>query len=165
MAAKINNVDYSWSMIKLLTNLSGDSESAPLFVDATAVSWSTSRKVENHYGLGGQVRKRGFGNVEYNAKITLPYGTQIALREKSSNGTLLGLGEFNLVVSWAQDLAQGISSETITLAGCIFTEDGMDASQDDTSLPKEFDLHPYRIYNPKAAQLPSTGWSYEMFSK
>lgn len=167
MAAKINNVDYSWSMIQLQTSLSGESASAPIFVDATAISWKASRKVDNLYGLGGQPRKRGFGNVTYEASITLPFGTQIALRNQSGNstGTLMGLGEFNIVVSWLNDLAKDVSTETVTLAGCIFTEDGMDASQDDTTLTHEFDLHPYRIYTPKAAQLGASGWSYEMFSK
>lgn len=162
---KINNVDYSWSMIQLQTNLSGESPNSPIFVDCTAISWKATRKVDSIYGLGGQPRKRGFGNVTYEASITLPFGTQIQLREKSSNGTLLGLGEFNIIVSWINDLAENVSSETITLAGCLLTEDGMDASQDDTSLPQEFDLHPYRIYNPKAAQLGSTGWSFELYSK
>lgn len=113
--AEINNVDYSWSMIQLQTNLSGESEAAPLFVDCTAISWNAKRKVDKIYGLGGQQRKRGFGNVTYEASITLPYGTQVMLREKSSNGTLLGLGEFNLIISWVNDLAKSITKETTTV--------------------------------------------------
>ena len=123
--AKINHVDYSWSMIQLQTNLSGESADSPIFVDCTAISWSAERKVDSIYGLGGQPRKRGFGNVKYEASMTLPFGTQIMLREKSSNGTLLGLGEFNLIVSWVNDLAENITSETITLAGCLLTKDGL----------------------------------------
>lgn len=161
--ATINNVAYSWSMIQLQTNFTGESAQAPIFVDATAVKWSTERKIESIYGLGGQPRKRGFGNVTYEASITLPYGTQIALREQSSDGTLLGLGEFNLVVSWVNDLAADVTSETITLAGCIFAEAGMDASQDDTSITKEFNLHPHRIYTPKVQSNSSMSWSHELY--
>lgn len=111
MAATINNVAYSWSMIQLQTNLSGESESNPILVDATAISWNSDRKIESIYGLGGQPRKRGFGNVTYEASITLPYGTQMTLRQKSADGTLLGLGEFNLIISWVNDLAADITSE------------------------------------------------------
>ena len=164
MATKINNVDYSWSMIQLQTNLAGESEASPLFVDCTAISWNANRKVDKIYGLGGQQRKRGFGNVTYEASITLPYGTQVMLREQSSNGTLLGLGEFNLIVSWVNDLAQDVTKETVTLAGCLLTKDGMNAKQDDTSLPQEFDRNPFRIYTPKAQQLSATQWSFELFS-
>lgn len=163
--AVINNVAYSWSMVQLQTNLSGESASAPIFVDCTAISWSTERKVESIYGLGGQPRKRGFGNVTYTASITLPYSTQVTLRSKSSDGTLLGLGEFNLVVSWLNDLAQNITSETVTIAGCLLTQSGMDANQDDTSISKEFDLHPHRIYTNKVASTTNQSWSREMYSK
>ena len=160
----INNVAYSWSMIQLQTNFAGESESLPIFVDCTAIEWDTDRKVESIYGLGGQPRKRGFGNVTYAAAITLPYGTQIALRNMSPDGTLLGLGEFDLVVSWMNDLAANVTSETITLGGCLFTQSGMEASQDDTSITKKFDLHPHRIYNNKVQANANMSWSHEMYS-
>jgi len=163
MAAIINNVAYSWSMIQLQTNLSGESESSPILVDCTAINWNTERKIEPIYGLGGQPRKRGFGNVTYEASITLPYGTQISLREKSSDGTLLGLGEFNLIVSWVNDVAADVTSETITLAGCILAQGGMDASQDDTSLTKEFNLHPHRIYTGTVQANSNMSWSHELY--
>ena len=165
MAATINNVAYSWSMIQLQTNLSGESESNPILVDATAISWNSDRKIESIYGLGGQPRKRGFGNVTYEASITLPYGTQMTLRQKSADGTLLGLGEFNLIISWVNDLAANITSETVTLAGCILSQGGMDASQDDTSITKEFDLHPHRIYTNTVAANSKQSWSHELYSK
>lgn len=163
--ATINNVAYSWSMIQLQTNLPGESASSPILVDATSISWNTERKIEEIYGLGGQPRKRGFGNVTYDASITLPYGTQIALREKSSDGTLLGLGEFDLIVSWVNDLAANISSETVTLSGCILAQGGMDANQDDTSLTKEFNLHPHRIFTNKVASNSKMSWSHELYSQ
>lgn len=152
-------------MIQLQTNLSGESTSSPIFVDCTAISWDTDRKIESIYGLGGQPRKRGFGNVTYSASITLPYSTQVELRSKSSDGTLLGLGEFNLVVSWVNDLAENVTSETVTIAGCILSQSGMSANQDDTSITKEFDLHPHRIYTNKVASTTNQSWSREMYSK
>lgn len=161
--ALINNVAYSWSMIQLQTNLEGESPQSPILVDCTSIKWNTERKIEPIYGLGGQPRKRGFGNVTYEASITLPYGTQIALRDKSTDGTLLGLGEFNLIVSWVNDVAADITSETVTLAGCILAEGGMDANQDDTSLTKEFNLHPHRIYTGKVQANPNMSWSHELY--
>lgn len=161
--ATINNVAHSWSMIQLQTDLSGESEKSPILVDCTAIKWSTERKIESIYGLGGQPRKRGFGNVTYEASITLPYGTQMDLRNKSADGTLLGLGQFNLVVSWVNDLAENITSETVTLAGCILAEGGIDASQDDTSLTKEFNLHPHRIYTGTVAANANMSWSHELY--
>lgn len=159
----INNVAYSWSMIQLQTNFEGESAQAPIFVDCTAIKWNTERKIDPIYGLGGQPRKRGFGNVTYEASITLSYGTQIALRDKSADGTLLGLGEFNLIVSWVNDVAANITSETVTLAGCILAEGGMDASQDDTSFTKEFNLHPHRIYTGKVQANANMSWSHELY--
>ena len=162
--ATINNVGYSWSMIQLQTTIPGESEKAPILVDATAISWSAQRKMEYTYGLGGQPRKRGYGNITYEASITLPYGTQIELRTKGG-GTLMGLGEFNLKVSWVNDLAANVTSEVVTLAGCTFTEGGFDANQDDTSLTKEFQLNPYRIYNDSVASNSKIGWGHEFYSK
>lgn len=160
---RINNVAHSWSMVQLQTTFSGESASAPIFVDCTAIKWNATRKSEPVYGLGGQPRKRGFGNVTYEGSITLPYGTQITLRSMSKDGTLMGLGEFNLVVSWVNDLAQDITSETITLAGCFFSESGMDVSQDSTSITKEFDLHPHRIFNGTVQQNKNATWSHELY--
>lgn len=164
MAVTINNVAYSWSMIQLKSSISGDTGGeSGLLIDATAIEWETKRKHDWIYGLGGQPRKRGFGNVTYTASIELPYGTQLMLREKSPNGTLLGLGNFDLVVSWANDLSSDISSETITLKECLLVESGMDAKQDDTSLTRKFDLNPRRIFNPKTQSAAT--WSFEMYSK
>lgn len=163
MPTLINNVAYSWSMIQLQTNLAGESGANPILVDCTAIKWSSNRKIEPIYGLGGQPRKRGFGNVIYEGSITLPYGTQVMLRDQSADGTLLGLGEFNLIISWVNDLAANITSETVTLGGCILAESGMDANQDDTSLSHEFDLHPHRIFTPKVQSNANMSWSHELY--
>ena len=78
MATYINHVAYSWSMIQLkiansesVTDTGGE---AGILIDCTAVNYDTNRKSENIYGLGGQPRSRGFGNVTYTGNIehTLP---------------------------------------------------------------------------------------------
>lgn len=167
MATVINNVACSWSMIEL-TPTSGVSDfNQTMLLDCTAISWNTERKLENIYGIGGQPRKRGFGNVEYTASITLPYGTQAAIRAASPDGTMMGIGEFDLKISWVNELGSdatlnvgGAASnaiEIVTIAGCIFTQGGMEASQDDTSITKEFDLHPFRIFGTKS-QTSASQW-------
>ena len=164
MATLINHVAYSWSMIQLKTTISGDAGGeSGLLIDCTSINWEAKRNSDMIYGLGGQPRGRGFGNVEYSASITLPYATQVILRDKSENGTLMGLGNFDLVVSFCNDLAQSVTTETITLADCLFTDGGMDSNQNDTSITRSFDLKPYRIYNAKAQS--SATWSYEMYAK
>lgn len=159
---KINHVAYSWSMIQLQTTLEGESADSPLLVDATAIDWESNRKSEPIYGLGGQPRGRGFGNVEYTASIELSYLAQVQLRAKSEDGTLMGLGQFDLLISWVNDFAENVTTEVVTLAECYFSESGMSAKQDDTSITKTFDLHPYRIYTNASAQ---TSWSNELYAK
>ena len=147
---QINHVACSWSMIELQAAALGED----LFVNCTAISWNAARTVETNYGLGGQPRARGFGNNEISASITLDVGTMIQLRNLDSNTTktLMGLGEFDLVVSWISDIMQNTPEETVTLAGCFFSEDGMEANQNDTNITKSYDLHPYRIYTDASAQ-------------
>lgn len=159
---KINHVAYSWSMIQLQTTLAGESADAPLFVDATAIDWEAKRKSEPVYGLGGQPRGRGFGNIEYSASIELSYLAQVDLRSKSADGTLMGLGQFDLMISWVNDFAQNVTTEVVTISECYFSESGMSAKQDDTSITREFDLHPYRIFTDASRQ---TSWSNELYAK
>lgn len=163
-ATNINNVAYSWSMVKLKSTLDGDTGGEDgLLIDCTGIEWNTERDAEYIYGLGGQPRKIGFGNVKYSANIDLPHSTQVILRKKSPNGTLMGLGNFDLVVSFCNDLAQNIDAEAITLKNCLITSGGMSTKQGDTSISHNFDLHPRRIYN-EAAQA-SASWSFEMYAK
>ncbi len=128
--ATINNVAYSWSMIQLTSSsLTGTSDPNP-------------------HVLVGEGVNRGFGNIEHSAKITMDYNTQLQLRGGLSS--LRAIGEFDLVISYANPVGENISltdltTETVTLKGCVFSEDGMDAKQDDTNLTKEFELNPFDI--------------------
>lgn len=125
-----------------------------IFINCTSISWNAARTVETNYGLGGQARSRGFGNNEVSASITLDVATMIMLRNLDSNTgkTLMSLGEFDLIVSWISDIMQNTPEETVTLAGCFFSEDGMEANQNDTNITKQYDLHPFRIYTDPSAQ-------------
>lgn len=144
----VNNVAYSWSMVELTSpSLTTSVNPNPLILQGvSAISWNIKKTVQTNYGLGGEPVNRGFGNKEYSARITMDYNTQVQLR--ALRGSLMNIGEFDLIISFANEM--GVSeddwtTETVTLKGCIFTEDGMDAKQDDTNMTKEFDLMPYKI--------------------
>lgn len=142
----VNNVAYSWAMVQLTSlALTGSANSNPIILQGvTAIKWNRKKKVETNYGLGGEPVNRGFGNTEYTAQITMDYNTQVQLR--ALKGSLMALGEFDLVISFANEFnTQDFSTETVTLKGCLFNEDGMEVSQDDTNITKEFELNPFKI--------------------
>lgn len=142
----VNNVAYSWSMVELTSSaLTGSTSANPVILSGvSAIKWNIEHKVETNYGLGGQPVNRGFGNTTYTASITMDYNTQVQLR--ALKGSLMELGEFDLVVSFSNDLgSDDWVEETVTLKGCLFNEDGMEVSQDDTNITKEFELNPFKI--------------------
>lgn len=142
----VNNVAYSWAMIELSAPaLTGSSDANPVILQGvSAIKWNHKLNTKTNYGLGGKPVNRGFGNHEYTASITMDYNTQVQLR--ALQGSLTALGEFDLVISFANDLGtDDWTTETVTLKGCLFNEDGMEAQQDDTNITKEFDLNPFDI--------------------
>lgn len=146
MATIVNNVAYSWAMIELTAPaLTGSASANPTILQGVSgIKWNIKRNTKTNYGLGGEPVNRGFGNREYTASITMDYNTQVQLR--ALKGSLMNLGEFDLVISFANELGtDDWTTETVTLKGCLFTEDGMEAEQDDTNITKEFDLNPFKI--------------------
>lgn len=74
----------------------------------------------------------------------MDYATQQLLR--SVYGSLLEIGEFDLIISFANPMAgEDWTTTTVTLKGCIFTEDCLESQQDDTNITHEFDLNPFDI--------------------
>lgn len=142
--AIINNVAYSWSMITLSSTALGIDEGSTVLEGVSGIKWSKKRKIESNYGMGGKPVSRGFGNITYTASITMDYATQQTLR--SVYGSLMSIGEFDLIVSFANPMASDDwTTTTITLKGCIFDEDCLESQQDDTSISHEFGLNPFDI--------------------
>ena len=142
--AVINNVAYSWSMITLASTALGIDEGSTTLQRLSGIKWNKTRKIESNYGLGGKPVSRGFGNLPYTASITMDYAPQQALR--STYGSLMDIGEFDVFVSIANPMASDDwTTTTVTLKGCIFNEDGMESQQDDTNITKEFQLNPFDI--------------------
>lgn len=142
----VNNVAYSWSMVQLTSStLAGSANANPeVLQGVSAIKWNIRRNTKVNYGLGGEPVNRGFGNHEYTASITMDYNTQVQLRGERSS--LSDIGEFDLIVSFANEMGtENWKTETVTLKGCMFTEDGLEVSQDDTNITKEFDLNVFKI--------------------
>lgn len=133
----INGRAYDWSMIEVNFGFASSSEAIH---GIKAIKWEKKRKIENNYGIGSHPISRGFGNWTHTASIELDYATQVMFQEASPDGTLMGLGEFDLIIHFAHP--DDGRTVTTTLSKCIFSEDGMEAKQDDTDLTKEFDLNP-----------------------
>lgn len=146
MATIVNNVAYSWAQIELTAPALTDSSDAnpTILQGVSAIKWNIKRNMKTNYGLGGEPVNRGFGNREYTASITMDYNTQVQLR--ALQGSLMALGEFDLIVTFANEMGtDDWTEETVTLKGCLFNEDGMEAEQDATNITKEFDLNPFKI--------------------
>ena len=108
-------------MITLSSTALGIDEGSTTLEGVSAIKWSKKRKVESNYGMGGRPVSRGFGNITYTASITMDYATQQLLR--SVYGSLLEIGEFDLIISFANPMAgEDWTTTTVTLKGCIFTE-------------------------------------------
>lgn len=142
--AIINNVAYSWSMIRISIPALDVSEDSTIMQGVSEIKWNKTRKVENNYGIGGNPINRGFGNKTGTASIVMDYNTVSQLRALA--GSLMDLGEFDLIISFTNAYAgEDWTAETVTLKGCIFNEDGFESKQDDTNITKEFQLNPFDI--------------------
>lgn len=131
-------------MITLSSTALGIEEGSTVLEGVSGIKWSKKRKIESNYGMGGKPVSRGFGNISYTASIVMDYGTQQTLR--SVYGSLMSIGEFDLIVSFANPMASDDwTTTTITLKGCIFDEDCLESQQDDTSITHEFSLNPFDI--------------------
>ena len=131
-------------MITLASTALGIEEGSSTLEGVSGIKWNKKRKIESNDGMGGKPVSRGFGNIPYTASITMDYATQQMLR--SSYGSLMDIGEFDLIVSFANPMASDDwTTTTVTLKGCIFSEDGLESQQDDTNITKEFDLNPFDI--------------------
>ena len=144
MPTVINNVAYSWSMIQLTSSALGIGAGDVTLSGVSGLKWNKKRKIENNYGRGGKAVSRGFGNIVNTASITMDYQTQQDLR--GTFGSLQNIGEFDLIISFANEFgADGWTSQNVTLKGCVFDEDAMESSQDDTNITHEFNLNPFDI--------------------
>lgn len=134
--ALINGRSYDWEMIEFnFSNIAGEA-----IVGITGIKYSRERKIEHNYGVGSKPISKGYGNVTHTASITLTKTAEQQLSTLVSSGLLEDLGEFDLVVSYNHPDSGATIIDTIK--SCVFSEQGSDVSQDDTTIEKEFNLNP-----------------------
>jgi hypothetical protein len=103
----------------------------------TAVSWKRKRVKENRYGAGAQPVGRGYGNIEYEASITLHVDEIAAIEAAIPSGHLDDALPFNIVISYQPETGP-IKTETLKFAE--FTENARDWKQGDTASEVELPL-------------------------
>jgi len=120
----INGVSYSWSNIKLV--LFG----VPV-VGITKIEYKRKQKKENHYGMGTEPVSRGYGNKEYEGKITLYRDEWDAIIAAAPSKDPLDIPFFDIQVSFEGPRVQ---TQNDVLRACEFTEDPFTVSQGDTKI-------------------------------
>jgi len=120
----INGVNYSWANIKLV--LFG----VPV-VGITKIEYKKKQKKENHYGMGTEPVSRGYGNVEYEGKITLYKDEWNAIIAASVNRDPLAIDFFDIQVSFS---GTRVATSLDVLHACEFLEDPFTIGQGDTKV-------------------------------
>lgn len=131
----INGRAYDWSMMNFtFSNFTG------AIAGITKIAYNKERKIESVYGVGSEPIARGHGNNTYTGSVTITQNGIQELLAISPDGTLEGLGEFDIIIEF-QHPTEG-KTVVDTIKSCIYSEQGVDVSQDDTNIEKEYNLNP-----------------------
>ena len=125
MTPLINGVNYSWGNIKLI--LFG----TPV-VGITKIDYKIKQKKENNYGMGYEPISRGYGNKEYEGSIEIYTDELKRIINAAPNRDLMAIPPFEIQVIFENGL--GVLQTIDLLKSCEFTEEGLTAAQNDSSL-------------------------------
>jgi len=128
--ALINGVNYSWSNITLV--LFG----IPV-VGITKIEYKKKQKKEDNYGLGAEPISRGYGNSEYEAKITLYKDEWNKIIAAAPTRDPLAIPFFDIQVSFG---GSRVTASLDVLNACEFLEDPFTIGQGDTKVMIELPL-------------------------
>ena len=126
----INGVNYSWANVKLV--LFG----VPV-VGITHIEYKRKQKKENNYGMGTEPVSRGYGNKEYEGKITLYREEWNAIIAAAPSNDPLDIPWFDIQVTFAGSRVQPALD---ILRACEFSEDPFTVAQGDTKIMVEIPL-------------------------
>lgn len=126
----INGVNYSWSNVKLV--LFG----VPV-VGVTKIEYSKKQKKENNYGMGSDPVSRGYGNNEYEGKITLYREEWDKIIQASPSKNPMEIDFFDIQVSFS---GTRVAPSLDILRACEFTEDVFTVGQGDTKIMIEIPI-------------------------
>jgi hypothetical protein len=122
--ALINGVNYSWADIKLV--LFG----VPV-VGITKISYKNKQNKTNNYGSGNHPVSRGYGQIEPEGSIDIYQDELRRIIAAAPNRDPLQIGMFDIPVIFGNSIA---STSRDILRACEFTEEGVEAAQNDTKL-------------------------------
>lgn len=126
----INGVNYSWSNVKLV--LFG----VPV-VGITSIEYKRKQKKDNNYGMGSEPISRGYGNKEYEGKITLYREEWNAIIQAATNKDPLDIEYFDIQVTFS---GSRVAPQSDTLRACEFLEDPFTVAQGDTKIMVEIPI-------------------------
>lgn len=126
----INGVNYSWANVKLV--LFG----VPV-VGITSIEYKRKQKKENNYGMGTEPVSRGYGNKEYEGKITLYREEWNAIIAAAPSRDPLDIPFFDIQVTFS---GARVQASLDVLRACEFLEDPFTVSQGDTKIMVEIPL-------------------------
>lgn len=130
MASLINGTAYGWSQIKV--NIGGVEVNG-----ITSINYSDEREIQDNYGAGNRPVSRGYGAIATEGSITLHMAEVEALQSNATDGSLLSISEFDIVVAY---LPEGGVIKTHTLKNCRFKNNGRDVSTGDMEIAVELNL-------------------------
>jgi len=119
--------DFTQILVKIL--------GAPV-ASVSAISYTEEQAKENNFGAGSRPVSRGQGAINASASVTMSMNDVEAIRDVALNGSLLAIEPFDIEVSYLN------SQKVVThiLKNCEFTDDGVEASQDDKDISRSFNL-------------------------
>lgn len=126
----INGVNYSWSNVKLV--LFG----VPV-IGITQIEYKRKQNKENNYGMGTDPISRGYGNKEYEGKITLYREEWNSIILAAPSMDPLEIAPFDIQVSFS---GTRVTPTLDILRACEFLEDPFTISQGDTKALVEIPL-------------------------
>jgi hypothetical protein len=126
----INGVNYSWSNVKLV--LFG----VPV-IGITQIEYKRKQTKENNYGMGTEPISRGYGNKEYEGKITLYREEWNSIIAAAPSRDPLEIAPFDIQVSFS---GSRVLPALDVLRACEFLEDPFTIAQGDTKAMVEIPL-------------------------
>lgn len=126
----INGVNYSWSNVKLV--LFG----VPV-IGITQIEYKRKQTKENNYGMGTEPISRGYGNKEYEGKITLYREEWNSIIAAAPSRDPLEISPFDIQVSFS---GSRVAPSLDILRACEFLEDPFTIAQGDTKAMVEIPL-------------------------
>jgi hypothetical protein len=128
--ALINGTNYSWSNVSLV--LFG----VPV-VGITKIEYKKKQKKDDNYGIGTEPVSRGYGNSEYEAKITIYKDEWNGIIAAAPSRDPLAIPPFDIQVSFG---GSRVSASLDVLQACEFLEDAFTVGQGDTKIMIELPL-------------------------